>query len=61
MSLGNPSIKDTPYNDRVALGLVPGVRSVHKYGKNPDIWVEADTDTANTAIAGGFDLKLYTV
>ena len=26
-----------------------------------DIFVEADTDTINVAISGGFDLKLYDV
>ena len=37
MALGSASRKDTPYNDRVALGLIPGVKAIHKYGRNPDI------------------------
>lgn len=56
--LGVPSIKDTPYNDRVALGLVSGVRSIHKYGKNPDIdagfealWNGGDAYTGFDAVA----------
>lgn len=37
MALKATARKDMPFNDLVALGLIPGVKSIHKYGRNPDI------------------------